>query len=54
MTPMGTLSPMGMIPRTRAVKVAGIFALGLFEFDSEYGFVSLDFAKRLLPRITPT
>jgi lipoprotein-releasing system permease protein len=48
MTPMGTLSPMGMIPRTRIVKVAGIFALGLYEFDSEYGFVSLDFAKRLL------
>ena len=48
MTPNGTLSPMGMIPRTRIVKVGGIFALGLYEFDSEYGFVSLAFAKRLL------
>jgi lipoprotein-releasing system permease protein len=41
---------MGMIPRTRRLRVAGTFSLGLFEFDSTYGFVSLDVAKRLLDR----
>ena len=48
LTPQGTLSPMGMIPRSRRLRVAGIFSLGLFEFDSTYGYVSLDVAKRLL------
>ena len=48
LTPQGTLSPMGMIPRTRRVRVVGIYALGLYEFDAAYGFVSLDFAERLL------
>jgi lipoprotein-releasing system permease protein len=49
-TPQGTLSPMGMIPRTRRLRVAGLFSLGLFEFDSTYGFVSLDVARRLLDK----
>ena len=48
LTPQGTLSPMGMIPRTRRLRVAGLFSLGLYEFDDTYGFVSLDVAKRLL------
>jgi len=30
--------------------MAGIFSLGLYEFDSSYGFASLDTAKRLLSR----
>ena len=53
LTPQGTLSPMGMIPRTRRVRVAGIYALGLFEFDAAYGFISLDFAERLLSKSAP-
>lgn len=51
-TPEGTLSPMGMLPRTRTLAVVGIFALGLFEFDSTYGFVSLPLAERLTGRNT--
>ncbi len=43
-----TLTPAGLLPRTRRVKVVGLFSLGLFEFDSTYGFLSLDVAKRLL------
>ena len=46
-TQQGTLSPMGVLPRSRPARVAGIFALGLQEFDTMYGFVSLDFASRL-------
>ena len=33
-----------------AFKVAGIFNLGLYEFDSAYGFVQLDVAKRCSTR----
>ena len=52
-TPQGTLSPMGMIPRIRSLRVAGIYSLGLYEFDSAYGFISLDLAKRLMGRAAP-
>jgi len=46
-TPHGTLSPMGMVPAPRRLRVVGTFSLGLYEFDSTSGFVSLDVAKRL-------
>src|SRR5918994_2144425 len=52
-TPEGTLSPMGLIPRSRRFKVAGIFKLGLYEFDSSYGFVSLDTASAMLGKTQP-
>jgi lipoprotein-releasing system permease protein len=48
LTDQGTLSPGGMLPRNRPARVAGIFNLGLQEFDAAWGFVSLDFAKRLV------
>ncbi len=48
LTPNGTLSPMGMMPRPRRLKVVGIFSLGLYEYDNSYGFVTLDVAKRLV------
>ncbi|HXH24844.1 MAG TPA: ABC transporter permease [Vicinamibacterales bacterium] len=51
--PQGTLSPMGMIPRTRRARVAGIYELGLQEFDAGWGFVSLEFAGRLVGRDQP-
>ena len=53
LTPQGTLSPLGVLPRTRSVRVAGIYSLGLLEFDSAYGLVSLDFGERLMSRAEP-
>jgi lipoprotein-releasing system permease protein len=53
LTPDGTLSPMGMLPRSRSFAVAGIFSLGLFEFDTAYGLVSLSVAQRLTGRDQP-
>jgi lipoprotein-releasing system permease protein len=50
LTPEGTLSPMGMIPSRKKLRVAGVFSLGLIEFDSTYGFVSLEVAKRMLSK----
>ena len=49
-TPQGRLSPMGIIPRQMRLRVVGIFNLGLYEFDTSYGFVSLNVARRLLRR----
>jgi lipoprotein-releasing system permease protein len=43
-----TLSPAGLLPRTRRLKVVGLFSLGLFEFDSSYAFLDLEVAKRVL------
>lgn len=53
LTPQGTLSPMGMVPRTKRLVVGGVFALGLYEFDSQWGFVALDIAERLLDKEHP-
>jgi len=42
LTPNGSLSPMGVMPRQRRFKVAGTFRLGLWEVDNGAGLVSLD------------
>ena len=47
LTPQGRLSPFGMLPRNWPTRIAGIFSLGLQEFDAEWGFVSLAYAMRL-------
>jgi len=48
LTPQGSLSPMGPLPRRARLRVVGIFSLGLYEFDVQYGFVTVDVARRLL------
>jgi lipoprotein-releasing system permease protein len=54
LTPTGTLNPFtGMSPRTRPMRVAGIFRLGLFEVDNTFGFVSLDVAQRMMNKSQP-
>jgi lipoprotein-releasing system permease protein len=52
-TPQGTLTPSGMLPRSRPARVVGIYALGLLEFDAQWGFVDLEFAERLVGTIGP-
>ena len=48
LTPQEMLTPNGLTLRpARLLRVAGIFSLGLYEFDSTYGYVSIDVAKRL-------
>ena len=41
-TPNGSLSPMGVMPRQRRLKVAGLFRMGLYQVDSLSGFVDLE------------
>lgn len=52
-TPQGALTPMGLMPRQRRVRIAGTFRLGLFEFDQAYGFVDLETAYRLTGKTQP-
>jgi lipoprotein-releasing system permease protein len=47
MTPQGSLTPFGLAPRMLRMRVVGTFRLGLLEFDSAYGFVSIPVAYRL-------
>src|SRR6266576_3223596 len=36
-----TLTPAGLLTRTRRLRVVGLFSLGLIEFDSTFGYLSL-------------
>jgi lipoprotein-releasing system permease protein len=53
LTPEGTLTPMGVMPRARSLRVAGIFQLGLYEYDSAYAVVSLPVGLRLMGKPYP-
>ncbi|HEV7858296.1 MAG TPA: FtsX-like permease family protein [Pyrinomonadaceae bacterium] len=37
----GTLTPLGLVPRYRRVRVAGIFRSGLYEYDATWVYLSL-------------
>ena len=49
----GTTRIGSLIPRSRRFTVVGIFKLGLYEFDSSYGFVALDTAASMLRKTQP-
>ena len=46
-TPEGSLTPMGVMPRQRRFKVAGMFRLGLYDVDATSGLVGLEPGLRL-------
>jgi lipoprotein-releasing system permease protein len=45
-SPMGNITPLGMMPRMKPFRVTGIFNTGMFEYDSTLAYVSLDQAQR--------
>lgn len=45
-SPLGNMTPMGMIPRMKKFKVVGIFESGMFEYDTSLAFISLENAQR--------
>jgi lipoprotein-releasing system permease protein len=53
LSPEGTLTPFAVLPRQRLFKVVGVFSLGLFEFDTSYGYVHLSVAEKLFDRSGP-
>ena len=48
LSPNGTLTPMGVLPKVQTCVIGGIFATGMFEYDSTIGFVNLETARRLV------
>lgn len=47
-SPMGDLGPMGIMPKTRRFRVAGIFHSGLYEYDVAHAYMTLEAAADLL------
>jgi lipoprotein-releasing system permease protein len=47
-SPMGNITPLGMIPKLKQFRVVGIFNTGMFEYDSTLAYVSLDEAQSFL------
>jgi lipoprotein-releasing system permease protein len=46
--PLGDLGPMGVMPRTRSFRVAGIFYSGMYEYDSSHVYMTLEEAQSFL------
>jgi lipoprotein-releasing system permease protein len=47
-SPQGAeLGPAGLIPKSRAFRVAGIFYSGMYEYDAKFAYILLDEAQKL-------
>jgi lipoprotein-releasing system permease protein len=44
-SPVGPMSALGMIPKVRGFRVAGVFESGMFEYDSSLAYVSIQQAQ---------
>lgn len=53
-TPTGTMTPLGMIPKSMSFRVTGIFNTGMYEFDSNMVYISLESAKRMSMKDLPS
>ena len=40
-SPSGRLTPFGMVPRSRRLRIAGIFDSGFYDYDANWGFATL-------------
>jgi len=47
-SPLGNMTPFGMIPKMKQFRVAGIFNTGMFEYDSTLAYVGLKQAQSFL------
>jgi len=45
-SPLGTMTPMGMMPKMRRFRVVGIFYSGMYEYDNTMAYVSLESAQK--------
>lgn len=45
-SPVGTMTPAGMIPKYRRFEVVALFDSGMFEYDTSLAFISLSTAQR--------
>ena len=44
-SPMGNITPLGMMPKMKPFRVTGIFNTGMFEYDSTLAYVSINQAQ---------
>lgn len=47
-SPVGRVTPMGQVPKSRLFKVVGIFQSGMYEFDNTLAYVDLNAAQQFL------
>ncbi len=47
-SPLGVMTPLGMIPRMKKFKVVGVFSTGMYEYDSGLAYLSLSNAQQFL------
>jgi lipoprotein-releasing system permease protein len=45
-SPLGTVTPMGMMPKMKRFRVKGIFYSGMYEFDNTMAYISLESAQK--------
>jgi len=45
-SPLGTMTPMGMMPKMKRHKVVGIFHSGMYEYDNTMAYVSIETAQK--------
>jgi lipoprotein-releasing system permease protein len=45
-SPLGTVTPMGMMPKMKRFRVEGIFYSGMYEFDTTFAYISIESAQR--------
>ncbi|MBI5048316.1 MAG: lipoprotein-releasing ABC transporter permease subunit [Deltaproteobacteria bacterium] len=45
-SPSGTMTPSGPVPRIARFKISGIFEFGMYEYDSSMAFISIESANR--------
>jgi lipoprotein-releasing system permease protein len=46
-TPSGTITPAGTLPRVKSFKVVGVFEVGMYEFDNGLALINIEDAKKL-------
>jgi lipoprotein-releasing system permease protein len=46
-SPQGSLTPFGMLPRSRRFRVTGIFDSGFYDYDANWAFVTLKAAQEM-------
>ncbi len=47
-SPLGTMTPMGMMPKMKRFRVMGIFYSGMYEFDNTLAYISIPSAQKFL------
>jgi lipoprotein-releasing system permease protein len=45
-SPLGTVTPMGMMPKMKRFRIVGIFYSGMYEYDNTMAYISLESAQK--------